>query len=318
MTTSGSYGFSVNRDNIIRLALQSIRKLDEVEGPTAQDTNDCSMWLNMLVKQWQGTADFAPGLKTWMRRRGHLFLHTTTGRYLLGPSATGWTENYSSGTVAAAASGSSFTVLAASTYMATNAKVGVQLASGDMYWGVISNVVGLTVNLTAPLPSSVSTGAIAYFYSTTAQQPLKIESAILRDSNNQDVPLRIIANTQDYDQLPTKADPTYSSDPTSVYHEFQLGTSYLFTDTASSEDVTKHIVLTYLEAAQDFLLPTDTPEYPQEWFLPLALGLAKLIAPTYGAVWSQANENNYNSALAVAQRKEPEVVTMYFQCGEDE
>ena len=51
MTTSGIYSFSVNRDQIIRIAMMNIGKLDEIETPSAQDITDCNLVLNMLVKQ---------------------------------------------------------------------------------------------------------------------------------------------------------------------------------------------------------------------------------------------------------------------------
>lgn len=72
MTTSGVYSFSVTRDQIVRLAMLNIGQLQDIEVPTAQELTDCSMFLNMMVKQWMGKADFAPGLKTWTRRHGHL------------------------------------------------------------------------------------------------------------------------------------------------------------------------------------------------------------------------------------------------------
>ncbi len=317
MTTSGTYSFSVNRDDIIRMALLTIRKLDEIEGPTPQDTRDCSMWLNMLVKQWQGTADFAPGLKTWMRRRASLFLSTATGKYTVGPSGTGWTESFVDTTTTAAAAASQAVVAVASvTGMAASDKFGVVLASGDIFWGVILSINSLNVTLTSNLTGAVASGAAVYTYTTTAQQPVKIESAVLRNSDNHDTPVFVYANTQDYDVLPAKADPSQTGDPSSIYYEFQLGNSFLYTDVGAALDVSKRLVLTYLEAAQDFNAATDTPEYPQEWYLPLALGLARLAAPMYGTAWSTTNQENYMSALAVAQRKEPEMNTMYFQSGE--
>lgn len=317
MTTSGTYNFSVSRDDIIRLSLLTIRKLDELENPTPQETTDCSKWLNMMVKQWQGKADFAPGLKTWMRRRGHLFLSSTTGRYQLGPAATGWTENYVSTTVTTtAATGQPAIVVDSATGISAADKVGIVLDSGELFWGIALTVVGTTVTLTTNLSDSVSANAVVFTYTTTAQQPIVLETALLRDINNDDTPLEIIRDVQTYDALPSKTNTNFVSDPTAVYPEFQLGNSYLFTDCAAAEDVTKHMVFTYLESAQNFDATTDTPEYPQEWYLPLALGLAKLITPTYGAAWSALNESNYTNALAIAQKKEPEIVQDYFQCGE--
>jgi hypothetical protein len=321
MTTSGTFVFSVSRDDIIREALLNIRKLDELEIPTPQETIDCARKLNMMCKQWQGTADFAPGLKTWTRRHGHLFLSNTTGQYTIGPGATGWTNSYRNYTLAAtAAGGQPVVVVTDSTSLASAStqKIGVVLDSGALFWGQILSVIGNTVTLTTNLPSQASANAVVFVYviAGAAQQPIVIETAFLRDINNNDTPLNIIRNIGDYDILPSKVDTSFISDPTAIYYEFQLTSSTLFTDVAASEDVTKHICMSYLESIQDFNNPLDTPEYPQEWFLALSWGLAKQICPMYGANWTALMQDNFTAALLIAQRKDPEIVTMFFQAGE--
>lgn len=317
MTTSGAYVFSISRDDIIRESLLNIRKLDELEIPTPQETIDCARKLNMMVKQWQGTADFAPGLKTWTRRHGHLFLSHSTGQYTLGPGATGWTNSYISTTLSAnAASGQPVVVVASATGLAASQYIGVVLNSGAIFWSTILTVIGTTVTLAANLTGPAAANSVVFAYTTTAQQPIVIETAFLRDINNDDIPLNIIRNVGDYDLLPSKVNTSFISDPTAIYYEFQLTNSTLFTDVAASEDVTKHICMSYLEAIQDFANPLDTPEYPQEWFLALAWGLAKQICPMYGATWTALMQDNFTSALAIAQRKDPEIVTMFFQSGE--
>jgi hypothetical protein len=135
LTTSGSYSFSVNRDQVIRQAMLNIGKLDESEVPTAQQTSDCAFCLNMLIKQWQGRADFAPGLKVWTRRRGHLFLSGTTGQYSVGPGATGWTESYASTTTAsAAAQGATVVTVSSTVGIAATYHIGIELNSGTIQW----------------------------------------------------------------------------------------------------------------------------------------------------------------------------------------
>jgi hypothetical protein len=120
----------------------------------------------------------------------------------------------------------------------------------------------------------------------------------------------------EYDNLPTKNNPTNISDPSAIYYEFQLTNGVLYTDIAGAADVTKHLVITYLEAEQDFVNATDVPEYPQEWFLALVLGLAKQICPIFNGVWTTLLQDNYATALAIAQKKEPENVVSYFQCND--
>jgi len=320
MTTSGVYSFYVTRDDIIRQAMLGIGKLGANATPTAVQTQDCAMMLNMMIKQWMGKTDFAPGLKVWTRKHGHLFLSNQTGRYLVGPGATGWTENYvyplSTATVSAAG-----TVLTVDdvTGISAGYNVGIELDDGSLQWTTASSVNTGTNQITIPAPGldyQSSVGNQIFAYQTAAQQPLEIETAVLRDQDLNDTPLNIMI-VQDYDMLPNKANPTFIQDPTAIYYEFQLGNSYLYTDAGAAEDVTKHICLTYMQPVQDFVNGNDTPYYPQEWYLPLCLGLSKLICPMFNRVWTQLMQDNFNTALAIAQHKDPERSTMYFQCNPD-
>ena len=316
MTTSGVVTFSVNRDQIIRTAMLNIGKLDENEVPTATETSDCAMFLNMLVKQWQGKADFAPGLKTWTRKRGYQFLNASGYQYTLGPGGTGWTNSFvTTSTTAAAASGQAVVMVTSVSGMTAGDRFGVEDVNGDLDWYTILTAIGTTVTLTSNLTSNVGTSSTVFTYTTAGTQPINIEAVVLRDSQNNDVPMNILFQPQ-YDSLPAKTNPTNISDPGAVYYEFQLTNSNLFTDVAGAADVTKYLVITYLSAEEDFVSATDTPAYPQEWYLALALGLSKLIAPMFNAPWTAARESNYKLALAIAQKKEPEKVVYYFQCND--
>lgn len=328
MTTSGVYTVTVQRDDIIRQAMLNLGKLGEGEDPTPQEITDMALKLNMLVKQWMGKADFAPGLKTWTRRRGYLFLHNNTGQYTVGPNATGWTNSFTKLNIVAASNAGTNTVsVAPGTTGITNGDfIGVQNVdgtnggNGDIQWTTVSNYNSGTgvITLGANLTAAVVSGATAYDYTTTAQNPLNIESAILRDDQNEDVPMKIMASTQDYDNLPSKTDLNNISDPTQIYYEWHLTNSFLFTDVAAAQDVTKYLVLTYMEEIQAFVNPTDEPEYPAEWFDPLCWGLSKRSAPMFSVPWSNTMEQNYRESLAIAQHKGPEKSSLFFQPGIDE
>ena len=321
MTTSGIYNLSVNRDQIVRLAMLNIEKLDEVEVPTPQETTDVTFFLNMLVKQWKGQNDFAPGLKTWTRRHGHLFLSGQTGQYLLGPSAAGWTNNYTQATTTAAVTvGASVIPVSSVAGILPGDNFGIVIDSNAyIYWSTVLSVGASSITITGTIPAGAqaSSGAAIYDYTTTAQQPDVIETAFLRDFQSNDTPLRTLILEQ-YDALPNKAAlNSYVSDPTAIYHEWQLGLSNLFVDVAGAADLTKHIALSYMEETQIFTNPLDTPEYPSEWFLPLALGTSKLIAPMFHGNWTPVHESNLQTALAIAQKKSPIQSAQYFQCGEE-
>lgn len=321
MATSGVYSFGVTRDDIIRQSFLSIGKLDPYESPDAQQAQDTAIVLNMMVKQWMGRADYAPGLKMWTRKHGHLFLQNNSGRYLIGPGATtGWSNDYvyPTITVNAAAAASTLT-LSAVTGVASGYYIGVQLDSGALFWTTVNGApAGLVVTLAAVLPSSAASGAQVFVFQTIAQQPLFIETAVLRDQDLTDTPVKIMQTVQSYDMLPNKADPTFMQDPTAIYYENQLGNSYLYTDCGAAQDVSKHLVLTYQEPVQDFINPLDNPYYPQEWYWTLCLGLAKRICPQYNRPWTQLNEDNYKEAMATARNKDAEKCELFFQPGADD
>jgi len=203
------------------------------------------------------------------------------------------------------------------TGIATSYYIGIQLDSGALQWTTVTGVVGSVVSLTDVLTGQSSTGSQVYCYQTTAQQPLSIETAVLRDEYNEDVQLRLLRTVQDYANLPSKTDIQNISDPTAIYYEFQLTDSNLYTDCAASLDVRKYIVLSYMEPTQDMVNPADNFDYSQEWFLPITWGLSKQIAPMYNMPWTQLMESNYTNALAIAGHKDAEVTTMFFQSGEE-
>ena len=318
MTTSGSFSFTVNRDQIIRDAMLNIGKLDEIETPSAQDITDCNLKLNMIVKQWMGKTDYFPGLKVFKRKWGYLFLNNTTNKYVVGPAATGWTNSFVLPlTTATSAGGTNTITVASTTGIVIGYYIGIQLSSGALFWTTVLNVVGLVVTLNSNLPSQSSSGSQVYCYQTIAQQPLSIETAVLRDQQNEDTPLRFLRTVQDYANLPSKTDVTNISDPTAIYYEFQLQNSFLYTDCGASRDVTKYIVMSYMEPVQDMVNPADTFDYPQEYFLALSWMLSRQIAPMYGMPWTQVMQDNFIAATSIAGHKDAEVTTLYFQPGEE-
>src|SRR5271170_7654644 len=92
-STSGTYTFSVTQMQIIRAAAIDIGAIDPQEDLTAQEYSDCSFKLNMMVKQWMGNTDFAPGLKIWTRKRADLFLGLNQFTYRLGQLGDHWVDS---------------------------------------------------------------------------------------------------------------------------------------------------------------------------------------------------------------------------------
>ena len=334
MATSGTYSFSVTAAQIINYAMLLIGKLGEGQTISTQEQSDCLFMLEMLAKQWQGKADGAPGLKLHCMRHGRLFLQDNTGKYILGPDGAGWcyappASLFPShlGTVltSTAASGAFSINVANVAYNAVNSigvgdNAGIVLDNGNIFWTKVAGLGGYNLGISTAMPSNASKGNTAFFYPTSNQgtKPITIESAFLRDSNNEDTPLRIMKSIQEYDSLPSKTDPNNVSDPIAIYVESQgLTDAVLYTDCAGAQDVTKYICISYIESIQDFGATTNGPDYPQEWYRPLVFGLARDIAPMFDAIWTPMLEKQYLEATHIARRKDPENTALYFQPHED-
>lgn len=343
MALSGTYNFTVVRDDIIREAMLNVGAIGESEVPTAQEVNDCARKLNMLVKQWMGKQDFAPGLKMWTRQRGDLFLSSTQNMYYLGPggtiaNASNWAagvtalpgQNYGQDqTIAATVAGSAvLTVGVGSTSNYTQADfIVVQLASGDIFSSTIAsiNAGAGTVTMNAVIPTGNSVGVNAYIwnYTTVGQRPLDIVTCILRDINFNDTPIDTIT-IQQYEMLPAKVQPGNTADPTCIYYESQFasgtspnGPGTLYIDCYGAQDVTKHLHIVYLRPVMDFDNSADNPEYPQAWYRALCWGLAREICGMFDAEWSQDMDLNYREAVAMAREPDSETTVMFFNAKED-
>lgn len=336
MALSGTYSYSVVRDDIIRQAMLNVGAIGEGETATAQEVNDCSIKLNLMVKQWMGKQDFAPGLKMWTRTRSDLFLSLSKGQYALGPTGDNWAAgvtavagaNYGQDQLIANASAAATTLnvgVGSTSNYTVNDFLVVQLNSGDIYSTTIQSINAGAGTFTIPspgLPSAANANNYLWNYTTKGQRPLEILTYVLRDINNSDTPLNVM-NLQDYEILPSKTMTNFPGDPTACYYESQFasGTSInqngqLYLDVASCQDVTKHIHCVYLKPVMDLNNPNDNPEYPQQWYRALCWGLSIEICAMFDGIWTKDMDQNYRESIAMAREPEGETTSLYFQAND--
>jgi len=314
-----TYVFTVNRNDVIRLAMTDCGCLGVGEEIAAEDLDYCADKLNMLVKQWQGTSDFAPGLKMWARKRADLFLETTKSSYLLGPSGDHWVTSGSWAsavtTAASAAAAVTLTVSAATVTDVVNGNtIGILLASGVAHWTTVSGTpTGTTITIAAALPSAAASGTKIFYYQTAAQRPLQILAAMVRDSNNHDTPLAAMTLNQ-YELVRAKADSNTTGTPAAYYYEAQLGNGRLYLNLFPANLATyPYLHVVYLSPIQDLVLSTDTPDYPQNWYRALAAQLAMDIAPGFQIPASKELIALRNDSVQIARNHDPDVTRLYFQ-----
>jgi hypothetical protein len=326
-SSSGTYNFSVVRDDIIREALLNLGILEESEVPTAQEVIDCARKLNMIVKTLAGNMDKAPGFKMWQRERGDLFLSTKQYAYDLGPkSADGWAGGVtglrapitfqSSSLTAAVALGGTVLTLSSLTAVNINDYIGILIGS-DFFWTTISsmNVGLLQVTIPSPgLPAAAGKNAEVVNYTLKGERPVELLTSLLRDSNGTDTPMTRMT-VEVYEALPTKTQPGNTQDPTAFYFEPRRSPtphSRYYIDCAGAQDVTKYQHIVYLREAQNFDNPGDAPEFPQEWFGHLCWTLSLMSHSMFDVEWTATMQQAFLQATVPAREANASTTSAYF------
>lgn len=325
MATSGSWNYSVDAAAVIKAAYEDLGVIEPGATVGSTDSAMALVRLNLIVKQWQGRTDFAPGLKVWTRRRVALFLEYGQQEYLVGPAstdsrcATTWGHTTLD---AAEAAGQTVISVAATTDSTTNPRssvtmtgsdiIGIEMDDGTMHWSTVSSIsAGDTVTIGNATPSAAASGNHVYWFTSRAQRLIDIETALLRNaSNNTDQPIDILRSAAEYDQgIPDK----YSDgNPTCLLAEPLTLNTRILLDTQPN-DMGYFLLLTAMYPAEDYDATTDDIAFPQEWYAALSWELAFRLCPSKGSNWTKAMDVNRSNALAMARSVNPEVSSLYFQ-----
>lgn len=315
MASSGVVTFSVNELDIVRDALEEIQVLGVGRTPKSAMIDRARRKLNMIVKQWAGSTDFAPGLKMWTRKRAYLFLQKGQHAYSLGPSGDHASESYVTTTLTANASlGASTITVASASGISSGQNIGILLNTGYFQWTTVNGApAGSVVTLTATLTAAAASGARVFVYTSKMRRPLEVLTAVTRDTNSQDVAFSGEMILEQYEAIPDK---TATGTADLLYYEAQLTNGVLYLN-RTPDDVTKVIRLVYLSPPEDFTATTDTADFPQVWFRPLCLELAINLAPGYGFPVTPELKGLRDEALKIAREANPETSIASFNPHEE-
>lgn len=312
MASSGVVTYTVNENDIITDAAQTIGVLGAGETMPAEDQTLFRRKLNLIVKQWSSPSDFSPGMKMWARKRGFLFLQKDQSVYSLGPSGDhAAADSYVTTTVGGTeASGQTVITVASSTGITNGMNIGIELSTGALHWTTVSgapsgNDVTIAVALTA---SSAANGRV-FSYSTKIRRPLEILTAKLVTTDNVESPIDTNWTLQEYEATTNR---TTEGTPSGGYFEAQLTNAKLYLD-REPDDVTKVVRMVFLSPIEDFTASSDTADFAQEWFRPLVYQLAMDAAPSFGRKISPGLKMLRDESLAIAQRAYPQTTVAYFE-----
>lgn len=317
MTTSNSIDFAVTGQDIVREALSICGVLGEGEEPNTAQLTSTLFTLNMMMKHWQ-----AEGLNLFAVERLYLFLDMDRESYsldhftsLTDPEITRVVDDYRAlRTVGSAVSGQS--VLTFETGFAQEAwegapsvrvgdAVGIATTT-DIFWTTVASLTADTLTITGTLTATVDAGTTVFTYGVgtsggvdnRARRPMKLLEAYIRDERESsvDIPVGVISRRR-YDRLSTKST---SGQINQAYYDSQTSSGELFV-WPTTNDVSDVLLLVVQRTLHDIDTATNSPDYPQEWFLPLAWGLAELEAAKYGV---PASERNYIANRSIVLKNE--------------
>jgi hypothetical protein len=315
MARSGSYDYTVTAADIVKAALEDIDVAKAGEDVDSDDSVVALRTLNLMVKQWMGKGDIAPGLKVWTRKRGYIFPDAASEKYDLGSSGDHATLSYGATTIdAAEASGQTVISVAATSQMTVGDYIGIVQDDGTIHWSTISSIsAGDTVTIALATTAAASVGNRVYNYTTKVIRPLSILTMNARDlRNNEDVPMHKMEDIWEYDAIPNKFDDVF---PTKWWYEAQLDNGVLYLDGYADSSVIDNYIFpfTFLAPVDDLDATTDNFDYPAECMAALEWGLAKRLAPKFNKAWTQDRQDNYVEALMTAQMVDPETRPQHFQ-----
>lgn len=274
MATSGSINYATSTREIITEALELLGVLGEGEEYNQDQYISARRTLNSLVKMWQ-----ADGLNLFAVQRGYLFPRLGQPYYdLTATSQDLFTTNYGMRwTDLPAVEGATELTLVDGTDASVGFYIGIQTTGVEMFWTTITNINGDVVTLSDPLPDDVVAGAFVYYYMNTANRPMRILEAYIHKRDGTEIPLTQFSRT-DFMSLANK---NTSGQITQYYYDPQINTGRLYVwPTANSE--VDFLTLVMQRTLEDFANEVDEPDFPQEWFMPLAYNLAIAMAPKFG------------------------------------
>lgn len=275
---SGSYSFALDRDTIIKRAMQLINLININQTARGADYQYAIDIFQSLIKLWQ-----AEGIQLWNRRQAVLFPSYQLEKYSISHTSAARTANEYVNTTLSNSEATGQTVLSVVSSAGMNAldAVGIKLDDKTRQWTTIVSVDSATqITVTAALTVAASAGnTIVTYTSKIADRPLRILDmrAVDLNSDKNSTPMENIG-WDEYFNLPMK---TTDGRPINFYYDKLLdaGEVYLF---PRPDNVDVVLEFTYHEAIEDVNSPTDNMDFPTEWTLPLIYGLACELCVAFG------------------------------------
>ena len=301
MASSGSFNFSVDRNDIINTALQLAGIIGEGETGTASQISEGATLLNMIVKLRE-----ADGMPLWALKRGYILPFSGTSSINTDSHVV---TNYDTTTLSAdsAASDTTLTVTSITGFSASD-QIGIELDDGSIDWTTVNGAPsGTTITITTGVTSAASSGNRIYGYTASServQKPLRILQAnMLEVTGGSTWEIDIIPQSDYY----RNGNSTSEGVPNQLFYDRvpstdtaleTNGTFYISPRFADGDYV---IEFTYHRPFMDFDASTDEPDFPQAFYLPLTLELTVFLGIKGGVTIEERREMRKEAAYYLEQ-----------------
>jgi hypothetical protein len=280
MTLSGSTDVSMTRDTIIAEALELLGVYAAGETIATADYTTCAVTLENMTKFWASI-----GVGLWKYQEIAVFQSYGGYEYDIGLTGDHATSSYVKTEIKTAAAAAATSIVVDSITGITDGDyIGIELDDGTLQWTTIDGTPSsYTIALDDALTDSVAVDNHVYTYTTKTARPLSISNPRLHyGDGDSEIPLDLVTR-KDYFELPDK---TTTGEAYRVFYEPLLANGKLYVSDACG-DVKNWLVMTAKVQFDDFDSSDVTPDFPQEWFVPITYNLAMFVAPKFKATPSQ-------------------------------
>lgn len=303
MATSGNTSFTVTTEDIIQEAYELIGVVPEGGTYNPDQYVSALRTLNMLIKSWE-----AEGLNIFAVENRFLFMEKGSSTYDLNDPSTRQTNNLKVFQTANDALMGATTLdadLPGPIDAVVGDIIGVRRTDGTVFWTTLAATPTTpTVTLVDALPEAVQAATGVFYWPVSPVSPVDDPNSIMdaflcQSTQVSEKKYRASTDTKltqigsrEYYNLSTKQN---QGTPSQFYVEKRNPFSKTISvyPTPSKDDMYLHLIVT--RSIQGFTDIPDNPDYPKEWYMPLALNLAKAIGLKYGIpredyqrIWQEA------------------------------
>lgn len=290
MSSSGSYDFTVTRNDLINTALQMSGTIGEGETGTSAQITEGALLLNMIVKLRE-----SDGMPLWALKRGYILPFSGSSSINTNSHVV---TTYVSTTLSAASAASDTTLTVTTiTGFDDGDQIGIELDDGSIDWTTINGAPsGTTITITTGVTSVASSGNLVYAYTASSdriQKPLRVLDANMKDVAGGSTWSIDVVSQSDYYR---NGNRTSEGVPNQLFYDRvpstdtaleTNGTFYIYPRFTDGNYV---IEFTYHRPFMDFDASTDNPDFPQAFYLPLMLELTTFLGIKAGMTIEERRE----------------------------